>query len=156
MMDMRLRRSVLFAAFGAEELGLLGSRFFAFEARLRGELDRIVAVVNLDCVASGERLELKASPASLRERAVACARVLGIADRYVVEAKPSGPGTDDHSFWLEQVPALALVFWTYPEYHLDSDLPELVDAAKLDDATALALALVEELAEGGCPRGGAP
>ena len=152
----RLRRSVLFAAFGAEELGLLGSRFFAFEARLRGELDRIAAVVNLDCVASGERLELKASPASLRERALARAGALGLTDRYVVEAKPSGPGTDDHSFWLEQVPALALVFWTYPEYHLHTDVPDLVDAARLDDATALALALVEELAVDGCPRGGAP
>jgi hypothetical protein len=152
----RLERSVLFAAFGAEELGLLGSRFFVQEARLRGDLGRITAVVNLDCVARGERLEIKASPASLRERAYAHAVTLGLEDRYPVVAKPSGPGTDDHPFWLEQVPALALVFWTYPEYHLHTDLPALVDEAKLADVTALALALVEDLAAEGCPAAGGP
>jgi len=152
----RLRRSVLFAAFGAEELGLLGSRYFAFEARLRGELDRIVAIVNLDCVAHGERLQLKASPAPLRERVLRRAGALGLNDRYVVEGSASGPGTDDHSLSLEGVPAVALVFWTFPEYHLPTDVPALVDAAKLDDATALALAIVEELAEDGCARDRAP
>lgn len=152
----RLGRSVLFAAFGAEEPGLLGSRFFMLEARLRGELERITAVVNLDCVARGQRLELKASPAALRERVLANATALGLDDRYEIVGKPSGPGTDDHTFWLEGVPALAIIWWTYPEYHLHTDLPELVDPAKLDDATALALALVEDLAEHGCERSPTP
>ena len=77
----RHRRTLVAAAFGAEELGLSGARFFVHEAKLRGELGRIKAVVNLECLARGERLELWAAPDALKAQ--------GSADR--VRARPRRP-----------------------------------------------------------------
>ena len=62
------RRTLLAIAFGAEELGLSGARFFVHDAKTRGELGRIKRVVNLECLARGERLELWAAPDDLKER----------------------------------------------------------------------------------------
>jgi hypothetical protein len=59
-----LERGVTLVAFAAEEIKLTGSRYFVDEAKLRGELDAIVGVVNLDCIARGEKLQLLASPAT--------------------------------------------------------------------------------------------
>ena len=44
----RLKRSVIFVAFGAEEMGLLGSKYFVNHSP--ADLSKIVAMVNLDMV----------------------------------------------------------------------------------------------------------
>ncbi|QSZ68062.1 Zn-dependent exopeptidase M28 [Methanofollis aquaemaris] len=58
--DISLNRSVYFIAFGGEETGLEGSRrWLADNPDLH---DRIVLAINLDCVASGDRLQVTALP----------------------------------------------------------------------------------------------
>ncbi|QYZ80050.1 Zn-dependent exopeptidase M28 [Methanofollis formosanus] len=58
--DLPLNRSVYFIAFGGEETGLDGSRrWLADNPDLH---DRIVLAINLDCVASGDRLQVTALP----------------------------------------------------------------------------------------------
>ena len=74
------RRTLLAIAFGAEELGLAGARFFVHDAKTRGELGRIKGVVNLECLARGERLELWAAPDDLRERGLRIAARLDLGD----------------------------------------------------------------------------
>lgn len=139
--------TVLLAAFGAEELGLLGARFHLAEAITRGERSRIAGVVNLDCVAHGRRLDVMASE-PLRERAVALVRDLGLDARYRVEVGPPLPGSDHFPFAQAGIPAAAILHFPYPEYHLPSESVELVDPRRLDDAVALGLALVESLLRG--------
>jgi hypothetical protein len=146
-------RTVLFAAFAAEEPGLLGSRYYVHEAKLRGELDRIVGVVNLDCVAHGEPLELMVGPDELRGRALEHAARLGLERRYRLEVTEPGPGTDHYWFAQERIPALSVLHFPYPEYHLPADLPGLADAARLADAVELATGLVESQLERPVPRG---
>ena len=140
--DRRHRQTLLTIGFGAEECALAGSRFFVTDAKTRGRLGRIVAVLNLECLARGERLELWADPDDLRERGLRLARDLGLGE---LPSRPAIPGSDHFPFASAGIPAACLVRWPYPEYHLGSDRPELVDEALLTPATELATRLVEEL-----------
>jgi hypothetical protein len=139
--------SVRFVAFAAEEIKLTGSRYYVDEAKLRGELQQIVGVVNLDCIARGDQLHLLASPASLLERATEAARGLGLLDRYPLETGPATGGVDSHWFAENRVPAVTVLHFPYDQYHLTTDTPVLVDEQQFEDAVALGLALVEGLLE---------
>jgi hypothetical protein len=141
--DRPRRRSILACFFAAEEIGLLGSRFFVLDAKLRGELDRIKAVVNLDCVARGERLMALGDPEWMRDEIESAARGLGLDGDLV--GGPLRPGSDHLPFALEGIPAIWAAYWPYPEYHTDTERIELVDEAKLVNAVGLAERLVERL-----------
>lgn len=138
-----LQRGVRFVAFAAEEIKLTGSRWYVDEAKLRGELKEICGVVNLDCIARGEKLTVLASPDALLGRAVEAARGLGLLERYELETGPATGGVDSHWFAENGVPAATLLHFPYDQYHLTTDTPDLVDEQQLDDAVALALSLVE-------------
>jgi hypothetical protein len=138
-----LPRTVQLVAFAAEEIKLTGSRWYVDEAKLRGELAQISAVVNLDCIARGEKLNVLASPELMLGRAVEAARGLGLLDRYELETGPATGGVDSHWFAENGVPAVTILHFPYDQYHLTADLPELVDEQQMDDAVALGLALVE-------------
>jgi hypothetical protein len=138
-----LERGVTLVAFAAEEIKLTGSRYFVDEAKLRGELDTIVGVVNLDSIARGDKLHILASPDALLGRALEAARGLGLLDRYVLETGPATGGIDSHWFAASNVPAATILHFPYDEYHLPADSPDLCDPKLMDDAVALAQALVE-------------
>jgi aminopeptidase YwaD len=142
-----LARSVRFVAFAAEEIKLTGSRYYVDEAALREELDDVKGVVNLDCIGRGEKLELLASPDELRGRGIESARQLGLLERYELETGPATGGVDSHWFAERKVPAATILHFPYDEYHLPAEAPELVDPQLMDDAVALALALVESQLE---------
>ncbi|HVC88551.1 MAG TPA: M28 family peptidase [Gaiellaceae bacterium] len=141
-----LECGVRLVAFAAEEIKLTGSRYYTDEAKLRGELDQIAGMVNLDCIAHGEKLNVLASPDALLGRATAVARNLGLLDRYELVTGPATGGIDSHWFAENKIPAVTLLHFPYDEYHLTSDLPALVDERRFEDAVALGLALVESQA----------
>jgi Iap family predicted aminopeptidase len=138
-----LDRGVRLVAFAAEEIKLTGSRYYVDEASLRGQLDEIAGVVNLDCIARGDKLNILASPDALLGRTVEAARNLGLLDRYTLETGPATGGVDSHWFAERKVPALTILHFPYDEYHLPAEAPELVDEKLMDDALALALEVVE-------------
>ena len=139
----RLARGVRLVAFAAEEIKLTGSRYYVDEATLRGELDEVKGVVNLDCIARGEKLQILASPHALLGRAVEAARNLGLLERYELETGAATGGVDSHWFAEKKIPAATILHFPYDEYHLPHEAPELVDPKLMDDAVALALVLVE-------------
>ncbi len=138
-------RSLMFVAFAAEEIGCVGSRQFVFEAEISGDVKRLTACVNLDCIAHGERFELMASPAELARRLDGLARELELHDRYEVSVGPAGPGVDSFAFAEKDIPAATLCHFPYDEYHLPTERLELVDGRRLDDSVELATRLVESL-----------
>jgi hypothetical protein len=138
-----LERGVRLIGFAAEEIKLTGSRYYVDEAKLRGELERVVGVVNLDCIGRGESLQILASPDALLGRGVEAARSLGLLERYALVTGPATGGVDSHWFADAGVPASTVLHFPYDEYHLPDDTPALLDERLLDDAVALALALVE-------------
>jgi Iap family predicted aminopeptidase len=106
----RPERSVLFAAFGSEELQLSGARYFVQEAKLAGELARVAWMVNVDCAAGA------GDPAVLRDAV---------------------PGVDSFPFALEGVRAVSFVRFPYPQYHRPEDTLDLVDPRLVDEAVEL-------------------
>jgi len=138
----------VFAAWAAEEIGLVGSRWFVQDAKHRGEIGRYVGVVNLDCVAHGEKLMLMAAPPALLDRATSEAKRLGLDARYELQTVVPGGGTDHVPFVEAKVPGMSILHFPYPEYHLPTETLALVDEQKLEDSVELAVALVEsQLAE---------
>jgi len=142
-----LERGVRLIGFAAEEIKLTGSRLYVDEAKIRGELERVTGVVNLDCIARGENLNVLASPAAMQDRSVEAARGLGLLDRYQLVTGPATGGVDSHWFAQEGVPAVTLAHFPYDEYHLPDESPALVDEQLIGDTVALAGALVESLIE---------
>lgn len=136
-------RTVAFVAFAAEEIGLIGSQHLVWDWKLRGRLKRVVGCVNLDCIAHGDRLEVMVGPEELRGRALETARRLGLTERYDLQVTGPDTGTDHFHFAQEKIPAVSILHFPYPEYHLPTETIELVDEQKLDDAVELATALVE-------------
>jgi Iap family predicted aminopeptidase len=138
---------VLACAFSCEEIGLLGSRYFVTEAKLRGVLDQIVGVVNLDAIAHGDALEISVQPAELEERVLATADDLGVSGRYPFTIRTPQADADDFYFAQEGIPSASFVHFPYPEYHSTREALDLVDADRMTDTVALATATVEQLLE---------
>jgi Iap family predicted aminopeptidase len=138
-------RTLLFVAFTAEEIGCVGSRQFVFDRDIAGELERIKACVNLDCIAHGERFELLASPPALRDRLEGFANELELQGRYELHVDDAGPGVDAFAFHERGIPSATLCHFPYDEYHLPSERLELVDEQRLADSVRLAALLVESL-----------
>ena len=144
LVDRKHPRTLRFISFGAEEIGLLGARRYVLEEKEAERLDRIVGMVNLDCVGRGDKLVLLAAPAELLGRAEELVRTLGLLDRYEVSTELSEEaGTDHAPFATEKIPAVSVLHFPFDEYHLTSDTAELVDEQLMEDAVELATALVE-------------
>jgi Iap family predicted aminopeptidase len=140
-------RSLIFIAFAAEEIGCIGSRSWIFDAEVTGELERIKACVNLDCIAHGDKLELMASPKALSDRFAAFADELSLGERYELSVGPAGPGVDAFPFHEKGIPAASVSHFGYEEYHLPTERLELVDEQRLADSVELATLLIESLLE---------
>ncbi|MHB1414406.1 MAG: M20/M25/M40 family metallo-hydrolase [Chloroflexota bacterium] len=135
-------------AFGAEEIGLVGSRYYV-SALSVDQLRDIKAMVNLDMVSVGGQLRLSGNP-QLVELATGIARDLG---------SPPQPLTgqlalsSDHSSFLSissvPVPALFVTRTEDPNYHTAQDQVSFVSADSLAVAAELALRIVEQVAGAG-------
>jgi Iap family predicted aminopeptidase len=147
LLGRRLAGGVRLVAFAAEEIKLTGSRLYVDEAKMRGELGQIAGVVNLDCIAHGDHLNVLASPDALSDRAVEAARVLGLLERYELITGPATGGVDSHWFADAGIPAVTLAHFPYDEYHLPDDEPGLVDEQLIEDTVDLAQSLVESQLE---------
>ncbi len=103
------KRTVIFALWCGEEMGLLGSSHYAKSPSDGVKIDKIVANFNLDMVGLGERI---GAPGGLNFPAL-----FNVIMKYqepdvakVVDASTGGPGGSDHSAFIEQgIESLALM-----------------------------------------------
>jgi hypothetical protein len=143
---LRPGRSIVFAAFSAEEAGRLGSRHYLKAARAY-PADRIMAMVNLDTVGRlGERPLLVLGTGSAREWGhifrgaghVAGMRLQPVADDY--------GASDQRSFIDAGVAAVQLFSGPHPDYHRPTDTLDKIDAQGLTRVAAVVKGAVEYLA----------
>ncbi len=122
------RHTVLFAAWDAEEVGLVGSTYYVEHPRY--PLENTVAKIQLDMVgAGGDTLEINGGGA-LGEKLRSVTEALGI------ETESSDGGGSDHvPFQRAGVPA-SLLIWNdgdaEPQWHRPGDVPETIELDKLD------------------------
>jgi aminopeptidase YwaD len=141
VLDLRgQEEGVCFVAFGAEEVGLFGSRHFLATLASQG---RPVpqAMINLDMVGVGAEWQLMGSPA-LAERIDQGATALGL------DPAPTEPRFDsDHVSFMEAgIPAILIHRFEDPRYHTEFDRAEFVEPQLLEEAAKLAFLALAGLA----------
>ncbi len=123
------RHTVLFAAWDAEEVGLVGSSYYVEHPRY--PLENTMVKIQLDMVgAGGDTLEIDGG-GGLAEKLRSVAEALGIE----TESTHSG-GSDHVPFQGARIPA-ALLIWSFlgetePQWHRPGDVPETIELDKLD------------------------
>jgi len=137
------RRTVLFAAWDAEELGLLGSTYYVENPQY--PLDSTVGMLQLDMVGTGGEILSVSGEDSFESQILAVANFLNI------RTEESDMGRSDHApFWQAGVPASLLIWFdetTAAHYHRPADIPQVIEADKLRAAAHIAALTVLDLAE---------
>ena len=128
-----------FAAFGAEELGLLGSHALVDQLRQDDRLAQIAAMINLDAIGGGDRPIQLIGSGSLAAIAAHLAGQLGIAVQDSSAA--ASPASDHLPFEQRGIPVLAF-FAPNPIIHVPTDTYENLDSALMNDIARLAHAAI--------------
>lgn len=149
--DQELKPTLVFIAFGAEEVGLRGSAAFV---RQLTPLQRVTALgmLNMDCVGYGTRQIIATSPgakAELVERTASIARSLGLE----VEVGPNRGNSDHAPFASAGIPAAFVAtrdaqILCGPYYHKPTDTVDTLDPAQMERVGRIVLATAENLAAG--------
>ncbi|MBN1446837.1 MAG: M20/M25/M40 family metallo-hydrolase [Bacteroidetes bacterium] len=117
-----LQRSVLVIAFDAEEMGLLGSKYFVNNSPV--DLTRFILMANLDMVGrmkEGEKSLSIGGTGTAIGLEEAVARVA--AERgFTAKMSPEGYGPSDHSsFYSRDIPVLFFFTGVHDDYHTPAD-----------------------------------
>ncbi len=145
------RRTFLFAAFGAEELGILGSAHLVKNPSPACAIERMQLMVNLDMVGRPRGAKVYVDGADtaggLRDLVGALATR---APRLPLELVFGGDGygpSDHTSFYARGVPVVSLFTGAHGDYHRPSDTADKVDAGGLVLVAKLAARVAREVAE---------
>lgn len=135
-----LKRSVIFVLFASEEIGLNGSRHFVNNSPV--PLDKITAMINFDCIGSGDSIQTgngKSCP-------VLWSIAKGLDEKrkkLMIDRTWSGGGADATAFHNTGIPSLYFVsFFSYDHLHKTSDLPETLNFSLLREITELGVGTV--------------
>jgi ABC-type dipeptide/oligopeptide/nickel transport system permease subunit len=140
------KQTVVFAAWGAEEMGLVGSEYYVDHPHFAPS--NVAAVLNLDMVGAGDKGKLSLSK---DERAFSLFFLVeNAAHRMGVGTIPERFGGSDHLPFLERnTPAILLIFWEgVEEYHTPGDTIEMIELPILDQAGMAASMALMDLTDG--------
>jgi len=143
-------RTLVFALFGAEEVGLVGSGRYVKAPAV--EIARTAAMLNFDMVGRLRDGKLTVggveSGSTLRAVVKEAARATGVSPS--LRDSPYGPS--DHSqFYGAGTPVLFFHTGAHPDYHKPTDTADKIDAAGMARIAALGAAIGERLAGDGRP-----
>jgi aminopeptidase YwaD len=144
--SIRTDRTIHFIAFGAEELGLVGSAYYA-----QNPVGTVLGMVNMDMVGRGTLAVGNSNDDNrLVDLGVQVARRLGIQ---VQPFKLRGPAGSDHfSFERVGVPTAFLHTGDDAAIHTPNDTLDRVDPALIAQAARLAAGIALDAAGGAVPR----
>lgn len=143
-----LQKDILFAAFGAEEEGTVGSAFLADTLEKAGLLPSLM--INLDMVGRLRDSVLQVSGTGTFDGADSLLRTrLDSTMPLVLKTSASGYGPSDHStFYRAEVPVLFFTTGPHTDYHTPFDTPDKINYDGLAQivryATSVAAAVAVE------------
>jgi aminopeptidase YwaD len=130
-----------FVLFGAEELGLLGSRHYVSTLDQAAK-DRIKAMLNFDMVGVGDQAWWLIGTGSLQKRMNDVAAGLNIQ---TMNSSLTGTSSDHASFLAAGIPSLMFHRWEDPLLHTPQDVSARVKPEYLEQAARMGVALLEAL-----------
>ncbi len=144
--DGPVRRSVILVAFGAEEMGLLGSKSFVNNPPV--ELAAITAMINLDMVGrldTARGLQIGGTGTSVEADSL-----IALANRPSgLRLKPGreGGGPSDHaSFYAKDIPVFFITTGAHIDYHTPHDDAERINYEGLQTVTGFTFRLASAIA----------
>lgn len=147
--------TICFATWDKEELGLLGSHFYAGVSAAND--DTIIAVVNMDAIAydgNGDRsMKVHTKPIAnslaIKDTALMVNTTYGI-DLPITVQNPGATYSDHQSFWQEGYGAILIIenfeLDGNPHYHTSTDLLQYMDQEYWSDLTKLGIGTAATLA----------
>jgi len=142
----RPARSVVFVTFTGEELGLLGSAFYAANPAL--PLAGTVAMLNMDMVGRLESDPLIINGTGTAREWNAILDVMESRHGIPMSRSPEGYGPSDHtSFYARGVPVLHFFTNVHGQYHHPGDDWSLIDSEGLTRLAAMITDIARELAD---------
>ena len=148
-------RSIIFAFFGAEEQGLIGSKQFlewmkqsdAKRINLPADRKSIVAMVNLDMVGRMRDSAMSVSGTGTSSTFKAIVEQVAEQTKLNVSCTPDGYGPSDHaSFVAAEIPVLFLTTGGHMEYHTPDDMPPTLNYDGLQQTLTFSETLIDRLA----------
>jgi aminopeptidase YwaD len=120
------KRSVIFAAFGAEEMGLVGSK--AFTAAPPVETEKMVGMFNLDMVGRMDSISKGLSIGGTKTSKETEDILNDLNTGFELAMSPEGVGPSDHaSFYLQNIPVFFISTGAHSDYHTPMDDAELIN-----------------------------
>lgn len=120
-------RSVLFLGFSAEEMGLIGSRFYTRSNQIPAA--SITAMLNLDMIGRLRDDTLEVSGTGTAEGFADLLNPLFNASGLTIKSSPGGRGPSDHaSFYAAGVPVLHMFTGQHEQYHTPRDTADLINS----------------------------
>lgn len=145
--NVRPERSVIFVLFTSEEQGLNGSEFFAKNLPVLSE--QIVAMFNLDCIGSGDSIQVGSGKSSPLLWNIA-RKADSVYTKKMVAQTWSGGGADATPFFNINIPTLYFVSkYSYTHLHLPTDTPETLNGDLFEKIVKLAYIAASEVLQGG-------
>jgi len=151
----RSPRSIIFAFFGAEEQGLVGSKQFlewmkqTDDRRINLPADKkgIVAMVNLDMVGRMRDSAMSVSGTGTSSGFKAMAEKAAEQTKLNISCTPDGYGPSDHaSFVAADIPVLFLTTGGHMEYHTPDDVPSTLNYDGMQQTLEFSQELITRLA----------
>ena len=151
----RSPRSIIFAFFGAEEQGLVGSKQFLEwmkqadnqRKNLPDSLKGIVAMVNLDMVGRMRDNAMSVSGTGTSSGFKAMAEAAAEQTSLNISCTPDGYGPSDHaSFVAQEIPVLFLTTGGHMEYHTPDDVPSTLNYDGMQQTLDFSKELITRLA----------
>ncbi|HEY0548075.1 MAG TPA: M28 family peptidase, partial [Verrucomicrobiae bacterium] len=140
-----LQRNIIFALWSGEELGVLGSSYFAEHSPV--PLSNIVACINFDMVGRlrDNKLMLQGVGSSTAWRRFIEKRNVAAGFNLVLQDDPYLP-TDVTAFYPRGMPVVSFFTGSHEDYHRPTDTAEKVNYDGLERITKFARALVLDVA----------
>ena len=152
----RSPRSIIFAFFGAEEQGLVGSKYFVEwmktedknRKNLPSDIKGIVAMVNLDMVGRMRDDAMSVAGTGTSSSFKALAENVGKQTNLKISCTADGYGASDQaSFVAADIPVLFLTTGGHMEYHTPFDKPHTLNYDGMQQTLDYAKELISQLAE---------
>jgi Zn-dependent M28 family amino/carboxypeptidase len=139
-------RSLVFVAFDAEEMGLIGSRYFADNPPI--DLAKVTAMINFDMI--GRLKESNTISIGGTGTSLETTQILDrLAEKYPLQLAYSteGFGPSDHAaFYSKNLPVFFISTGAHADYHTPRDNPESINAEGIVKVLDFSAGLVAELA----------
>ena len=124
----RPRRSIVFVCFAGEELGLLGSAYFANHPPF--PINQTVAMINMDMIGRVSKNKLYVSGTGTSPGLQKLVQDANHVLNFDISFSSSGYGASDHtSFTVKEIPVLFFFSGLHSDYHKPSDSSDKIDAA---------------------------